>query len=155
MCMCCRKGASSSPAVQGWRWNWKSMVMAGSTLRTRQGRWRRRSEMNEQLESRQNMELERVSSVLAGHDVPWVINARQSALARFATHGFPTRHEEEWKYTDVSMLAKRATLAPDHIPPDPSSEAALYAWTLSQRGTHLMVFVNGHYSKELSTLGKQ
>lgn len=110
--------------------------------------------MNVELESWQNMELERVPSALAGHGVPWVIQARQSAFARFALHGFPTRREEEWKYTDVSVLAKRASLAPDHIPPDPSSEAALYAWTLSQQGIHLMVFVNGHYSEELSTLGK-
>lgn len=109
--------------------------------------------MNVQLESWQNMELERVPKALAGHDVPWVAQARRSAFARFSAHGFPTRREEEWKYTDVSVLAKRAALAPDNIPPDPSSEAALYAWTLSQQGTHLMVFVNGHYSEELSTLG--
>ena len=110
--------------------------------------------MNVQEETWQSKELERVPNALAGHDVPWVIKARQSAFARFAAHGFPTRREEEWKYTDVSVLAKRASLAPDHIPPDPSSEAALYAWTLSQQGTHLMVFVNGHYSEGLSTLGK-
>lgn len=110
--------------------------------------------MNVELESWQNTELGRVPQALAGHDVPWVAEARQSAFARFAVKGFPTRREEEWKYTDVSVLAKRASLAPDHIPPDPSSEAALYAWTLSQQGIHLMVFVNGHYSEELSMPGK-
>lgn len=109
--------------------------------------------MSVQLEFRQSMELERVPATLAGHDVPWVVEARQSAFARFMQHGFPTRREEEWKYTDVSMLSKRASLAPDHIPPDPPATAALYAWSLSQQGAHLMVFVNGHYSEELSSLG--
>ncbi len=69
-------------------------------------------------------------------------------------HGFPTRREEEWKYTDVAAIGKRSSLAPDNIPPDPSSEAALFAWTLAQENIHLMVFVNGHYSNELSALGE-
>lgn len=109
--------------------------------------------MSTQPESWHNMELEHVPYALAGHDVPWVLAARQSAFARFATHGFPTRREEEWKYTDVSVIGKRTSLAPDHIPPDPSSEAKLLAWALASDGMHLMVFVNGHYDPTLSTVG--
>ena len=99
------------------------------------------------------MELERAPQGLAGHGVPWVRQARQAALERFAARGFPTRKDEEWKYTNVSALNKRAALVPDSIPPDPSPEAALYVRTLSQAGTHLMVFVNGHYAPRLSTVG--
>ncbi|MDO8989470.1 MAG: Fe-S cluster assembly protein SufD [Sideroxyarcus sp.] len=110
--------------------------------------------MNAQIESWEDIALERIPLFLAGHDVPWVTRARQSAFARFAECGFPTRRDEEWKYTDVAAIAKRTSLAPDNIPPDPSSEAALFAWTLAQKGTHLMVFVNGHYSDELSALGE-
>jgi Fe-S cluster assembly protein SufD len=110
--------------------------------------------MNVQQESWKDIALERVPLHLAGHGVPWVASERQSAFQRFAAHGFPTRREEEWKYTDVSSIAKRASLAPDNIPPDPSSEAALFAWTLAQQHVHLMVFVNGHYSDELSALGE-
>ena len=106
--------------------------------------------MNVQQESWEEMELEQVPLHLAGHGVPWVTRARQSAFERFIAHGFPTRREEEWKYTDVAAIAKRDSLAPDNIPPDPSSEAALHAWTLAQESIHLMVFVNGHYSDELS-----
>src|SRR5512139_3284545 len=110
--------------------------------------------MNVQMESWQDMELERIPRYLAGHDVPWLSRARQSAFERFAAHGFPTRREEEWKYTDVSMIGKRTSLAPDNIPPDPSPEARLFAWTLSQESVHLMVFINGHYSSEFSALGE-
>jgi Fe-S cluster assembly protein SufD len=109
--------------------------------------------MNVQEETWQSTELARIPLALAGHDVPWVRQARQSAFARFAAHGFPSRREEEWKYTEVSALGKRATLAPDNIPPDPPSEAALYAWLLAQENAHLMVFVNGHYDPELSAIG--
>lgn len=106
------------------------------------------------MEFRQNIELGLVPESLAGHDVPWVAEARHSALSRFMEHGFPTRRDEDWKYTDVSMLSKRASLAPDHIPLDLPSTAALHAWTLSQQVTHFMVFVNGHYSVELSAQGE-
>src|SRR5271169_2700174 len=110
--------------------------------------------MNVQQESWQDMDLVRLPQHLAGHDVPWVTKARQSAFERFAAHGFPTRREEEWKYTDLSAIGKRASLAPDNIPPDPSFEGRLYAWTLSQESTYLMVFVNGHYSSDLSRIGE-
>lgn len=110
--------------------------------------------MNVQEETWQSMELEQAPLALAGHDVPWVRQARKAAFERFATHGFPTLHDEEWKYTDVSALGKRASLIPDNIPADPPSEAALYAWLLAQENLHLMVFVNGHYDPELSATGK-
>ncbi|HEY3328150.1 MAG TPA: Fe-S cluster assembly protein SufD [Novimethylophilus sp.] len=104
-------------------------------------------------QSWQEPDPEHVSLALAGHDVPWVVDARQSAFERFKAHGFPSRREEEWKYTDVSVLSRRASLLPDNIPPDAPSEAALYAWMLSQQNVHLMVFINGHYSPELSCPG--
>lgn len=109
--------------------------------------------MNAQLASWENMALEQVPLYLAGHDMPWVAKARQSAFERFIEHGFPTRREEEWKYTDVTGISKRASLAPDNIPPDPSAEATLLAWALAKNDIHLMVFVNGHFSNELSALG--
>jgi Fe-S cluster assembly protein SufD len=110
--------------------------------------------MNVQSESWEKLALDRVPQHLAGHAVPWVSRARESAFERFAVQGFPTRREEEWKYTDVAAIGKRTSLAPDNIPPDPPSEAALFAWTLAQEKTHLMVFVNGHYSSELSALNE-
>lgn len=110
--------------------------------------------MSVEFESWRHMGLEHVPHVLAGHEVPWVLAARQSAYERFALHGFPPRREEEWKYTDVSPIGRRASLAPDNIPPEPSSDARLLAWTLVDEGMHLMVFVNGHYDAMLSTLGE-
>ncbi|MFA7349252.1 MAG: Fe-S cluster assembly protein SufD [Methylotenera sp.] len=108
--------------------------------------------MDTQPKSWHNMELKHVPYTLAGHDVPWVLAARQSALSRFAEHGFPTRRDEEWKYTDVSIVGRHTSLEPDHIPPDPSSGAKLLAWTLASEDIHLMVFVNGHYAPALSMI---
>lgn len=110
--------------------------------------------MEVQQQSWQKMDLANVPNTLAGHHVPWVLAARQSAFTRFAEHGFPTRREEEWKYTDVSIIGRRTSLVPNHIPPDPSSEAKLLAWTLASEDIHLMVFVNGHYAPSLSMIDR-
>jgi len=110
--------------------------------------------MNAQLTSLQNKMLDGVSLFLSGHDLPWLSRLRGTALDRFTEHGFPTQSEEEWKYTDVSVLNRRTSLVPDIIPPDPSSESTLLTWSLSQENVHLMVFVNGHFSEELSGMGE-
>lgn len=109
--------------------------------------------MSAQLESWRNMNLQHVPHMLAGYDTPWVLAARQSAFERFSLRGFPARRDEEWKYTDVTPIGRRTSLAPDTIPPEPSSDAKLLAWTLAGEGMHLMVFVNGHYDDMLSTVG--
>jgi len=109
--------------------------------------------MSAQLESWRNMDLEHVPHRLSGYDAPWVLAVRQSAFQRFSLHGFPARREEEWKYTDVTSIGRRTSLAPDTIPPEPSSDAKLLAWTLAVEGMHLMVFVNGHYDAILSAAG--
>jgi Fe-S cluster assembly protein SufD len=109
--------------------------------------------MSAQVESWRNMNLHHVPYTLAGYDTPWVLDARISAFERFFQHGFPARRDEEWKYTDVTSIGRRTTLAPDIIPAEPSSDAKLLAWTLAGEGMHLMVFVNGHYDAMLSTVG--
>jgi len=37
----------------------------------------------------------------------WLDRVRENAIAQFNAAGFPTTHEEEWKYTNVAALAKR------------------------------------------------
>jgi len=44
---------------------------------------------------------------LAGAGLPWLAAQRRAAIEQFASRGFPTRKEEDWKYTDVAPLALR------------------------------------------------
>lgn len=37
---------------------------------------------------------------------PWLRNLRARAFARFAELGFPTRHDEEWRFTNVTPIAR-------------------------------------------------
>ncbi len=80
----------------------------------------------------------------------WLRNLRQSAAVRFAEVGFPTRRNEEWRFTNVAPIAETPfTLASQ-------TDSAMTAETLAgytyagMSGTQL-VFVNGHFQVELSS----
>jgi len=80
----------------------------------------------------------------------WVNDVRQSALSVFTERGFPTTKEEDWKYTNISPIAKSQFKY--------SSGAANVSAELVQSllvegmEQHVIVFVNGHFSKTHSQL---
>lgn len=39
--------------------------------------------------------------------LPWLAEMQSKALVKLARHGFPTRRDEEWKYTNVDSLLKQ------------------------------------------------
>src|SRR6266576_607405 len=88
----------------------------------------------------------------AGHALPWLRKLRQDAFARFCEVGFPTTHDEDWRFTNVSVIAQtpfqlarngRARLSQKELEPYQVAGIA------SQ-----LVFVNGRFVRELSLLGK-
>jgi len=88
----------------------------------------------------------------AGKHPAWLFPLRKAGIARFAELGFPTTRHEDWRFTNVAPIAK--------LPFKPVVEARadnVSANTLDQLafaklpGTKL-VFVNGHFAKELSTI---
>ena len=40
------------------------------------------------------------------HQPAWVFPLRKAGLARFAELGFPTAHDEDWRFTNVAPIAK-------------------------------------------------
>ena len=86
-----------------------------------------------------------------GTDAPsWVHQIRRQAIARFGELGFPTTHQEEWKYTNVAPLVR--------IPFQPVTEQAhglsaedLARSPLAALSLARLVFVNGVYSHKLSS----
>jgi Fe-S cluster assembly protein SufD len=87
-------------------------------------------------------------------DPSWVQRLRQSALKRFEELGFPTTQEEEWKYTNVAPIAKGKF--------EPAFEssgvalkldaARLREFLYEEARRSQLVFVNGFYSPELSSV---
>ena len=81
----------------------------------------------------------------------WTNTIRSAARARFAELGFPNRSHEEWRYTPIAPIVetpfKLANRATGSISP-----AQLAAFTFNAPEWVELVFVNGHYAPELSTL---
>src|SRR6185312_15366909 len=78
----------------------------------------------------------------------WLQSLRQEAFARFAETGFPTTHDEDWRFTNVAAVAG----TPFELAGLESiKKAQLESFGTSQFGCCL-VFVNGLFSQELSTV---
>ncbi len=41
-----------------------------------------------------------------GHEHPWLRELRRKAFAYFCEVGFPTTHDEDWRFTDISAISK-------------------------------------------------
>src|SRR6516225_7321393 len=89
---------------------------------------------------------------VAGHALPWLRKLRRDAFARFCDVGFPTTHDEDWRFTNVSAIAQgpfrfarngRARPSRQELEPYRVAEAACQ-----------LVFVNGRFARELSLPGK-
>src|SRR5215813_2053943 len=85
----------------------------------------------------------------------WLFPLRKAGLARFAERGFPTINDEDWRFTNVSPIAKlpfQPVFEPAGNGVDQDT-VANFAFS-SLPGTRL-VFVNGHYAQKLSSPGTQ
>lgn len=85
----------------------------------------------------------------------WLRQLREESIHRFAEMGFPTTHQEEWKYTNLAPLSKIAfqpagseQQAGQHSPTLQDLESVLWV------GSSHLVFVNGRFSEPLSSLGE-
>ena len=92
-----------------------------------------------------------LENVLPGRKVPWVNQLRNQALGQFMAVGLPTTRQEEWKYTDVRPIEKRAfhplvTDSKKVITQD------IKPYLFENLTAHQLTFVDGHYVPELSSL---
>jgi Fe-S cluster assembly protein SufD len=79
----------------------------------------------------------------------WLRNLREDAFARFCEVGFPTTHDEDWRFTNVSEIAKTEFgLAPQ----TKVSSREIEPFKVSGFSAQL-VFVNGYFAPELSSVG--
>lgn len=76
----------------------------------------------------------------------WIAARRQAGAARFEAMGFPTRRDEEWKYTNVRDIARGSFVLAEGNDFSPASAAAL---TLPLEAYRL-TFVDGVFAPALS-----
>ena len=85
-----------------------------------------------------------------GGGQPWLGEMRREAMARFLELGFPTPRLEEWRFTDVSPIAKTSFALPGGSRVVPTLEA-LRPHLIGEDVPRL-VFVDGQFAAELSNL---
>ena len=83
----------------------------------------------------------------SGRNLPWLRKLREDAFARFAEVGFPTTHDEDWRFTNVAPIARTQFHLPDKkfaqlIP-------GLDSWKIEGSAVRL-VFLNGRFAPDLS-----
>ncbi len=94
---------------------------------------------------------ERLEKSRFGGEASWLRDIRNEALSRFAESGFPTTRLEEWKYTSLAPLQR----IPFELADGHGGEVAtpqLVEDLLGECGGTRLVFVDGRYSMELSSL---
>jgi len=84
-----------------------------------------------------------------GGNLVWLRDLREDAFALFCKAGFPTTHDEDWRFTNVAPIVRtRFALATGGAPELTDSD--LRQWRMGTPGVEL-VFVNGKFARELST----
>src|SRR5262245_8987418 len=88
----------------------------------------------------------------AGQRPSWLYPLRKAGLARFAELGFPTLQHEDWRFTNVAPITKLPfkPVVEDRV--DGVTTNSLKKFAFADLAGSRLVFVNGHFSKELSTL---
>jgi Fe-S cluster assembly protein SufD len=81
--------------------------------------------------------------------LPWLEALREAAIRRFAELGFPTTHEEEWRFTNVAPIAK-ANFAPSG--PATLAGGDVEPLLRTSPGVIRLVFLNGRFAPHLSSL---
>src|SRR5262252_8034672 len=80
----------------------------------------------------------------------WVFPVRKAGIARFAQLGFPTLHDEDWRFTNVAPIAKLPFKPVLQLSREALDSKAIGKLTFGGLPCSRLVFINGHYVPELS-----
>jgi len=93
----------------------------------------------------------RLEKTLSENAPTWAAKLRRTAIESFAELGFPTTHDEEWKYTNLARLAS-LPFEPAHAKLAEDIRHKIEALPLADLGCSRLTFLNGRYIPELSRL---
>lgn len=82
----------------------------------------------------------------------WLFPMRKASIARFAELGFPTLQDEDWRFTNVAPIAKLPFKPVMQATAAGFDQAALKKFSFTGLKSSRLVFLNGHFSKELSSI---
>lgn len=83
----------------------------------------------------------------------WLLPLRKSGLARFDEIGLPTLNHEDWRFTNISAIAK-LPFQPAIASTETIAADALNDFAFAKQAGPRLVFVNGHFAAKLSAIPK-
>ncbi len=86
----------------------------------------------------------------AGRELHWLRKLREDAFARFCEVGFPTTHDEDWRFTNVSAIAK----TPFELASNGELSRNDFESLRVTNAGFLLVFVNGRFDPKFSSVEK-
>jgi len=95
---------------------------------------------------------ERLQAHRRAGDPAWVDTLRAESLERFDRLGFPTTHDEDWRFTSVAPIAEGRFDLPESTTVVPSADdLSPFQWPGATAAT--LVFVNGRFVDAASSVG--
>jgi Fe-S cluster assembly protein SufD len=89
----------------------------------------------------------RFEKCAAGQELVWLRNLREEAFSRFCKSGFPTTHDEDWRFTNVASIARTQFSFPSED--STISSCDVRRWAFDGASAEL-VFVNGRFVPSFS-----
>jgi Fe-S cluster assembly protein SufD len=94
----------------------------------------------------------RFAEVIGAKSPGWLTSARQSAFDAFVAQGWPTKKQEDWRFTDITPITESDLLPA--LAAQPSFDLSHFDPSLLKLGGnegHRLVFVDGHHHREFGT----
>ncbi len=89
---------------------------------------------------------------LNGQSKSFLNEIRKEAMNRLTELDFPTNRNEEWKYTNVSPILKQNFIPAVNTTIPKFTKEEIKKFLFNDFDCHLLVFVNGFFSEELSKI---
>ncbi len=91
---------------------------------------------------------------LNGQSESFLNEIRKEAMDRLSELEFPTNRNEEWKYTDISPILKQTFVPAVNTTIPEFTKEEIKKFLFHNFDYHLLVFVNGFFSSELSIISQ-
>jgi Fe-S cluster assembly protein SufD len=82
----------------------------------------------------------------------WLAPLRKAGIASFADQGFPTLHDEDWRFTNVAPIAKLPFQLASQVAVNGAESKLLDDAAFTKLPGHRLVFVNGFFCAKLSSI---
>ncbi|NIP39868.1 MAG: Fe-S cluster assembly protein SufD [Candidatus Dadabacteria bacterium] len=103
-----------------------------------------------------NSYLEGYKELISSNDLgpaKYTENTKQQAIDNFVKLGFPTLKDEDWRFTNILPIVKSEFVL-QRKKPAGTADIDINKHLVPELDSHLMVFVDGVFSKELSDVGQ-